>query len=276
MNMNRTSLWALTRLGAVGMIALVGPAAVATSAVIRSPEGILWALLAVALTMAAAAVFAGGLAWWREFRNVVAVAARTVAPPIFGLAGLGILVASAPSALMADVSWRGAALVSAGIVGAVPVAFVLFGIRSGLSSQDPGSNAAALAQVLRLRPLTQRLLTALGALVALATLALGASFRAAAAEEPPETILVFGLSGSVAVAMLYLPARAALRKVSENLVDAMFPIADDAGPTALLEIAERRRTLRSVLGLDGNVVADLQANIVVLAPLMAGGVDLLL
>ena len=277
MQVNRAVWWALIRLGAVVVIALVGPVVATTSPVVRRPEGILWALLAVSLTVAAAAVFAGGLAWWSEFRRVMmTVAARAVAPQVFALASLGILLASAPSALMADVSWRGAALVSAAIVGAVPVAFVLFGIRSGLASRDHASNAASLEHVLRLRPLAQRQLTALGALVALATLALGASFRAAADNEPPETILIFGLSGSAGVALVYLPARTALRRVSDSLVDAMFPIVDGAEPAALLEIAERRQTLRGVLGLEGDVVRDLQANIAVLAPLMAGGVDLLL
>jgi len=276
MQVNRAVWWALIRLGAVVVIALVGPVVATTSPVVRRPEGILWALLAVSLTVAAAAVFAGGLAWWSEFRSVVTVAARAVAPQVLALASLGILLASAPSALMADVSWRGAALVSTAIVGAMPVAFVLFGIRSGLASRDHASNAASLEHVLRLRPLAQRQLTALGALVALATLALGASFRAAADSEPPETILIFGLSGSAGVALVYLPAHTALRKVSESLVDAMFPIVDGAEPATLLEIAEKRQTLRDVLGLDGNVVRELQANIAVLAPLMAGGVDLLL
>jgi len=87
---------------------------------------------------------------------------------------------------------------------------------------------------------------------------------------------VFGLSGSTAVALIYLPARTAIKRASERLVDAMFPLTENAQPAALLELAENRSRLRNILGLDGDLVADLHANIAILAPLIAGSVDLLL
>lgn len=254
-----------------------GPAVVAASPLSRTPAFLLWAILAVSLTTAAAAVFVAGMRWWRELQNVIHVKASRVAPVVLTLAGAGVLVAFAPSAFMTDQSWRGPTLVSAAIVGAVPVAVVLFGIRAALVRQRPGDNAAVLSELLRLRSLAQRQLAALGSLIALATLALGASLRATGEfAGPPETVFVFGVSCSVAVALIYLPARTALRRVSEGLVDTMFPLIDDASSDALLEIAEQRRALAKVVGLDGDLVSDLHANIAILAPLIAGAVDLVL
>lgn len=259
------------------LIVATGLLVVATSPVTHTPALLLWAILAVSLTMAATAVFLAGLKWWRELQNTIPVKASWVAPLVLTLASAGVLVAFAPYAFMADQSWRGPALVSASIVGAVPVGLVLFGIPAALTPDRPSSNATALSELLRLRSLAQRQLAALGSLVALATLALGASLRAIDdSAGPPETIFVFGFSCSVAVALIYLPARTALRHASEDLIDAMFPLTDNATSDALLEVAERRRTLAKVVGLDGDLVGDLNANIAILAPLIAGAIDLVL
>lgn len=265
------------RFGVPALVAAVGPAVVITSSVIRTPAGLLWSLLAIALTVAAAAVHYAGTTWWGELQSVIPVTARKIAPVVVSLTAGGVSLTWMPSVLMAEVSWRGAALVSAAIVGAVPAGFVLLGIHAGLGSRTPDANAAILDELMTLRSLAQRQLGALGALVALATLALGASLRAAGdAAGPPESIFVFGAACSVAVALLYLPARTALTRSSERLVDTMFPLTGEIESSALLETAEKRRALRSVLGLDGDLVADLHANVAILAPLMAGAIDLLL
>jgi hypothetical protein len=259
------------------LIVATGPLVVATSPAIHTPALTLWAILAVSLTTAATAVFVAGLKWWHELQDAIPVKASRVAPLVLTLAGAGVLVTFAPYAFMADQSWRGPALVSASIVGAVPVSLVLVGIRAALIPGRPSTNAAALSELLRLRSLAQRQLAALGSLVALATLALGASLRAIGdSAGPPETIFVFGFSCSVAVALIYLPARTALRRASENLIDAMFPLTDDASSDALLEVAEQRRALAKVVGVDGDLVGDLNANIAILAPLIAGAIDLVL
>lgn len=265
------------RFGVPLLIVATGPAVVAASPLSRTPELLLWAILAVSLTTAAAAVFVVGMRWWRELQDVIHVKASRVAPVVLTFAGAGVLVAFAPSAFMADQSWRGPTLVSASIVGAIPVAVVLFGIRAALVPQRPGTNSAVLSDLLRLRSLAQRQLAALGSLIALATLALGASLRATGEfAGPPETVFVFGVSCTVAVALIYLPARTALRRASEGLVDTMFPLTGNASSDALLEVAEKRRALAKVVGLEGDLVSDLHANIAILAPLIAGAVDLVL
>ena len=81
-----------------------------------------------------------------------------------------------------------------------------------------------------LRRLSQRLLAAVGSLVALSTLALGAavalqqglsagSAHGTAGQPAPQTVLIFGGAGSALVALAYGPASTALKARAQRLCD---------------------------------------------------------
>jgi hypothetical protein len=133
---------------------------------------------------------------------------------------------SRPSSHRAGTGWsafRGWALVSVALLGAVPAVAVMDGIShaasGGLAAGTRGERAGA---VMALRRLLQRLLAAVGSLVALSTLALGAAFAlqqnlpagfapGRAAQLAPQTVLIFGGAGSALVAAAYAPASTALK-----------------------------------------------------------------
>lgn len=74
---------------------------------------------------------------------------------------------------------RGWALTSAAVVGAGPTVAVMYGVRHAASSRPAADTRGEQVGVLvALRRLLQRLLTAAGSLVALSTLAMGASLAA--------------------------------------------------------------------------------------------------
>ena len=151
------------------------------SAARGAPLWPVWAVLAIALTSTAGAVFGYGLARWADLSALRPVRVRDVSGPVVGLLAVAVLAGLAGLALTvtahrAGTGWqvfRGWALVSVALLGAVPAVAVMYGIRHAASA-DPaagtkGEQAGALMAL-------QRLLAAVGSLVALSTLALGAAF----------------------------------------------------------------------------------------------------
>src|SRR4029077_6041531 len=111
----------------------------------------------------------------------------------------------------------------------------------------------------------QRLLAAVGSLVALSTLALGAAFALqqslpggsgngrTAAQLAPQTVLIFGGVGSALVAAAYGPASAALKTWAQRLCDELFPLREADTAAAILNRAEDRSKLGQLLGADRSV-----------------------
>jgi hypothetical protein len=179
-----------------------------------------WASLAIALTCTAGVVFGYGLARWADLCALRPVRVRDVAVPVAGLLAVAVAVGVAGLVLTviahrAGTGWqafRGLALVAVAVLGAVPAVAVMYGIRhaaGGPAADARGEQADAL---MALRRLLQRLLAAVGSLVALSTLALGAAFAlqkhlpagsadSGAAPLAPQTVLIFGGAGSVLVAV---------------------------------------------------------------------------
>ena len=179
-------------------------------------------------------------------------------------------------------SWRHVALICVLLLGSVPPAGVMGGIGHVASHQPrPGTRGEQTVQLIRLRDLLQRLLAAVGSVVALSTLAIGASIRlqqTLAARSghpggkvlPPQFVLIFGGLGSVLVALFYVPAATALRRRAQCLCDELFPPpseTDDAA--AILSATDNRQKLAQLLGADRNIIADLQAGLAILGPLLA-------
>jgi hypothetical protein len=118
-------------------------------------------------------------------------------------------------------------------VGGVPALGVMEAIRLAADNHPtPGTQGAQVALLVRLRQLLQRLLAAVGSLVALSTLATGAVLalqRSVSAEpggagqQAPQSVLIFGALGSLLVAAFYAPAATALQRRGRRLCDALFP-----------------------------------------------------
>jgi hypothetical protein len=143
-----------------------------------------------------------------------------------------------------------------------------------------GEQASALMGLWRL---LQSLLAAVGSLVALSTLALGAAFalqqslpvgvaHSRAAQLAPQTVLIFGGAGSALVAVAYGPASMALKTWAQRLCGEVFPLHEADEPAVILERAEDRGKLEHLVGADRNVFADLQTGLAILGPLIASAV----
>ncbi|MEV4156868.1 hypothetical protein AB0J48_27990 [Nocardia salmonicida] len=114
----------------------------------------------------------------------------------------------------------------------------MFGIRytSNLPLQHPTSEQLEqdIIALVSLRRLLQRLTTALGSLVALSTLALGASVLMTK-NPAKELVVVFGAGGSILVGAFYVPAAAVLRGRGERLSAAIFAATAPMTTTELVE-----------------------------------------
>jgi hypothetical protein len=280
----------LIRGSAAGLGFVSGVMIVLTPSTARgAPLWPVWASLAIALTSTAGAVFGYGLARWADLSALRPVRVRDVAVPVAGLLAVAVLAGLAGLALTvtahrAGTGWqafRGWALVSVALLGAVPAVAVMYGIRhvagAGPGAGTRGEQAGAL---IALRRLLQRLLAAVGSLVALSTLALGAAFalqqnlpagsaHSQAAQLAPQTVLIFGGVGSALVAVAYAPASAALTTWAQRLCDELFPLHEADKAAVILNQAEDRSKLEQLLGVDRSILADLQTGLAILGPLIA-------
>jgi hypothetical protein len=275
----RMSAAGLVRFAPVGLGLAAGIGFAETSVYRSAPLWPVWASLAVALTTAAGAVFVYGFARWAELSTLLmsrTPTVRDVTGPVAArltialLGVLGLVLVPMPTRS----SWRGAALVALAIAGGVPAGGVMFGVQRGARDESvAGTRGERVALLIALRQLLQRLLAAVGSLVALATLALGAVVALQrslpAGSGRPETVLIFGGAGSLLVALFYTPAATALQRRGRSLCDELFPLdkADEA--SVILSLAEDRHKLEQLLGVDRGVVADLQTGLAILGPLLA-------
>jgi len=151
-------------------------------------------------------------------------------------------------------SWHAGGLVIITVLGGAPAVGGMYGIRLATNATLAlNPKGAQVVVLIALRQLLQRLLAAVGSLVALSTLALGAGLAmrrqlppgvrvGGITGLPPEAVVVFGAVGSTLVALVYGPVAAALRRRGEDLCDQLFPSARPASqPTSLI----RPRTGRS-------------------------------
>jgi hypothetical protein len=256
---------------------------VLTSAHKDAPLWPVWAPLIIALTIIAGVVFSYGLNRWAELLQYREIRVRNVilriAIVVTGTLLVAVVTTQSPGP--AQTNWRGVALLVVVLFGGVPAAGVMEGVRHAANDKAlRGTTGEQIAALIRLRQLLQRLLAAVGALVALWTLAFGAgvallrSLPAGAGDggftqAPPQIVLVFGGAGSLLVGLFYLPAATALQRRGQGLCDDLFPLAKAEEASAILSMAEDRHKLEQLLGADRGVFADLQAGLVILGPLLA-------
>ncbi|MQA98284.1 MAG: hypothetical protein GEV11_28165 [Streptosporangiales bacterium] len=278
----------------VGLGLVSGVAIVLTPTTVRSsPVWVVWAALAITLTTTAGAVFAYGLGRWAELTALRPVRARDVVLPLAGLLAAGVLAALVSivvtaMAHQAKADWsavRGWALTLLAGLGTMPAIATMYGIRQAAGDTSAVSaKGEQVAALVASRGLLQRLLAAVGSLVALATLALGAAFAVRQSlptpspgpQPAPQTVLIFGGAGSMLVALAYGPAATALRNRGRRLCDELFPVHEADEAEAILRIAEDRNKLEQLLGVDRTVVTDLQTGLTILGPLVASAAASLL
>jgi hypothetical protein len=272
----------LLRCVPVGLGAALGIGIVLTSsdAVRAAPLWWVWAPLAVALTTTGGAVFVYGLDRWAELTSDHPTSVRRAAPRIAAIGTIAAVSVVCAQLLLAGPtrgSWRFLALISS-FLGAIPAFAVTEGIRLTASEPAPAEpSGAQVAELLWLRQLLQRILAAVGSLVALSTLATGAvlalqrSLPAAPGGTalPAQTVVIFGGAGSLLVALFYVPAATALQRRGQRLCESFFPLQDATEAADILRLTEDRHQLAQHLGADRGVVADLQTGLAILGPLLA-------
>ena len=281
--MQRTDMVSLTRLTLVGLGFAFGLYFVLSSAYLHASLWPVWAPLVVAFTTAAGAVFPYGLDCWAELSSYGKVRVRDVVPRIAAIGAVFLLVLAGSTRLSgpAQSTWRSVELVAILALGGVTVVGVMEGIRlAAVDDSAPGTGGKQAVVLIRLRQLLQRLLAAVGSLVALSTLSTGAdlamersqplgSAAAGSAHLPPQFVLIFGGLGSLLVALFYVPAASALQRRGQRLCDQQFPLNEAAEASAILSVAEDHQKLEQILGADRGVIADLQTGLIILSPLLA-------
>lgn len=243
-----------------------------------APLWLLWAPLAIALSTAGGAVFTYGRRRWADLCALHPVRVRDVAAPVVAIEIGGIVTVNSTLFLhgAAHEDWRGGLLVTLVLLLAIPAAGAMYGVRH-VACSEPLSHALGgrVALLIALRRLLERLLVAVGSLVALTTLESAASMsleRSVHSElgtRPPQYVLVIGGVGSLLVALVYVPAWAALQDRGLRLCDELFPMKWLDQPSAVLSRAGERQTLEQILGANRNVLADLQTGLAILGPLLA-------
>ncbi|MGY0499373.1 hypothetical protein ACWZHB_12895 [Nocardia sp. FBN12] len=233
-----------------------------------------WASLAVSLCSAAGLVGGYGLDAWRSVSHGQQIPLRNTAVPT-ALLGIGVLLVLSVGELSAarpGSGWRGDLLVAIACLGGGLAGATMFGIRHTANLPLPQGTfeqrEQAVVALVSLRRLLQRLTTALGSLVALSTLALGASVLMTK-NPAKELVVVFGAGGSILVGAFYVPAAAALRGRGERLSAAIFVSAAPTTTTELVERLEQRSKLEQLMGVDRTAYAELSTALPVLSPLIA-------
>lgn len=259
----------------VMLMGLAGFAITLTSAHRSAPLWQVWAALAVSLCAAAGLVATYGIASWRGLSQTQRLPWRaTVLPTVaMGVGALLVLVTGELLAARPGSGWRGDVLVILSMLGAAFAGATMFGIRAAVVMQpvptdDMAAFEQAIVELTRLRRLLQRLSSALGSLVALSTLALGAGILLGK-NQPGELVVVFGGAGSAAVGLFYAPAAAAIRARGEHLATVIFATTKPGDATELVDRLERRSKLEQLIGVDRTLFGDLQTAIPVLGPLIA-------
>jgi hypothetical protein len=274
----RRSAWSwLAGFAAPALGLVFGTVLVLTSPNQAAPLWLLWAPLAIALSTAAGAVFTYGRRRWAELCVLHRVRVREVAAPVVAIEIGGIATVNSTLFLhgAAHEDWRGGLLVTLVLLLAAPAAGVMYGVRHAAGSESLSHALAGQVSLLvALRRLLERLLVAVGALVALTTLESAAALSLARSvhslgTRPPQYVLVIGGVGSLLVALVYVPAWAALRDRGLRLCDELLPMACPDEPSAILSRAGDRQTLEQILGTNRNVLADLQTGLAILGPLLA-------
>jgi hypothetical protein len=146
---------------------------------------------------------------------------------------------------------------------------------------DGNENGRDLAQYLGLRDYAETFLLILGGMIGVATLSLGALRKALLAVGysgeafPAVLVLAYGAYFTLLVALIYLPVFVALRETALRLLNQVYPI-QSVGSSTWAEQFSKRETLGRALRLETTAEQSLRSGVAILAPLIGGGVSVLL
>ena len=236
---------------------------------------------AVATATAAGALAGYGRSCWHELtgelKDVHHLRIPQVAGPVAIIAILGLALMVLPPSLAepAHVIVRAWLVPAFALLGAVPAAGVMFGVRRAAGAARPGASGDLVDLLLTLQRLLQRLLIVAGTVVALTTFTTGTwwllehSLHAPYGDRPPQFVLVFGAYGSLLVGVVYVPAWTAVQRRGQRLSNELFPLSGLKERRAILDEVGERQKLEQVLGLDRGILTDLQGGMIILAPLLA-------
>ncbi len=249
----------------------------------RTPSDIpflVWGILVGSLGLASGMVFVyGGSACsaigalhpvdWRplSIRTWLAVAITAAA-----FLGLFLTIEFTPGTI------RGWGLTVLAIVGAAPAVTGMQGIRAASASSYRNQLPQRVHIHRQLRGISGHLLSALGSLVALTTFALGAAMLAqwsAVGLEPVLVLLTYGAGGTTLVAIAYQIPRSMLRAEARAIVTDLAPLTAIEA-SVLRQALEDRDNMERYMGLQTNLLAELQTGILILSPLLAAATTLLL
>lgn len=229
-----------------------------------------WAALGTFLGLVSGSSFGSGIARLRDIAAVQRVGVPRVAIPVLVFLALaGGAVWLSRIVVGPQVSWRGIAYAIIAIVGATPAGAALGAIRVLALDGLRGTPGHQLSGLIRLRRLIIRLLAILGSLVVLLLLVNAAGLSWGRTGTIPASAVIFaGGAGTVLVGLIYIPTASLLRRRSAAFIDEQFPLAG-VDRAHLVSAAEDRIKLETVLGLDRTTLGELQAALLIVAPVLA-------
>jgi hypothetical protein len=175
------------------------------------------------------------------------------------------------------------ALIAVGGIWYVRAAVEAIFADSGPDARGTRSVQEQIEIVIDLRTHLQRFITALGAMVTLATLAKGALRQAIlatgghAADFPAEFVLLQGAYFTALLALVYIPTYAILAEVGSDVVDSVYPIkGHDLDWEHLSRWQANRKSLEALLQLQAGAIHNLRASVSILAPVATSVMAVLL
>jgi hypothetical protein len=232
----------------------------------------IWAALAASVAGVAGAVGWYGVLVWRALPGPLAWRRTWLPTLIVGGTSVVVVVLTEVLARQPGAGWRGDILAVLTMVGGGCAGLAMFGVRAAVRTQaiddDLPALEAALVALVRLRRTLQRLSSALGALVGLATLTLGVGTLLGGGQSPA-LVVVYGAAGSFVVGAFHSTVAGTVRTQGEHIAGLVLASAAPATAADVVDRLEQRARLEQLVGAHRTLFSDLQSAIPVLSPVIA-------
>ena len=165
-------------------------------------------------------------------------------------------------------SWRGVAFAAIAVIGAVPAGATLAAIRSVSLRGIAGTPGQQLVGLIKLRRLIGRVLRMLGTLLVLMVLVQATALGWGEPRLATSAVVFTGAAGTVLIGLMYIPTSALLRRRCGMFIDDVMDLTP-VEPRQLVAAAEERAKLEDLMGVNHTTLGELQAGLVIVAPLLA-------
>ena len=246
-----------------------------------TPEWSVWASVALAVGVASGVAFVYGRQRLDELTSRYQLATGTIWSRALLLVLAALVISNITLVLpgAAHATLRDKLLADVVFVFGTSLAASMFAVRAAVARGNPdAAKGIRLKQLMDLRGVLNRVLTAAGALVALVTIEystkqqLNQSLHNHVAARPTSYVLIFGAFGSTAVGVAYVSGWAALRSRGQEFLDDLVPIETLDGPSDVVGAMRERQEVASALGIDRSILSDLTAGVVILSPIIVGAI----